>query len=332
MPTLYPFRFRPTFRRYLWGGRRLATVLQKPLGEGKDYAESWEVVDRGADQSVVAWGPRAGTTLHELLSEDPSGVLGPARAAQFGADPLARRFPLLLKFLDCHRNLSVQVHPNDDQARCLDPPDLGKTEAWVILDALPGSKVYAGLKPGMDRSALEREVARGTTELCLHTLDVRPGDCIFIPARTVHALGAGLLVAEIQQSSDTTFRLSDWNRVGADGKPRPLHVQAALETIDFQAGPIQRQRPEATERDFVQRLVVCDKFVLDRWQLTTSAERLGGDGRCHLVAVLRGAVRVAGDPATSPLEVGQTMLIPAAAGPTRLTPLEPASLLDIYLP
>ena len=338
---LTPLRFQPLFKRYLWGGRRLGTVLGKPIEGGDDYAESWEVVDHGADQSVVAAGPLAGKTLGELVQSHAHELLG--RHA-----PLPR-FPLLFKFLDCSRPLSVQVHPNDEQAKKLDPPDLGKTEAWLILDAQPGSVIYAGLKRGFDRPALEREVLRGTTELCLHKIEPRVGDCIFIPAGTVHALGGGLLVAEIQQASDTTYRLYDWNRVGPDGKPRQLHVRESLEVIDYSAAPVSPQVPRPTERPYVERLVECDKFILDRWQFSASGgrqppdevvrmpESSGGfrpplaDDRFHIIAVLEGEVRLSGDPSRQPLRKGQTALIPACLTESVEAESETV-LLDAYLP
>ena len=152
---LYPLRFQPLFRRYLWGGRRLESVLSKQLGSGDDYAESWEIVDRGMDQSTVAVGPLAGRTLTQLLAEYRSDMLG--RHSSLG------RFPLLLKFLDCHHDLSVQVHPNDAQAALLDPPDLGKSEAWVVLESDAGSKIYAGLKPDVScQHRLEQAQVRQT--------------------------------------------------------------------------------------------------------------------------------------------------------------------------
>ena len=279
MESIYPLRFQPIFRRALWGGRRLADVLGKPIGSETDYAESWEVVDHGEDQSRVTDGPLAGRTLHQLISERPEELLGRHADRQ--------QFPLLCKFLDAQRDLSVQVHPNDEQAQQLDPPDWGKTEAWIVLDTRPGSKIYAGLKRGFDRHALTREVNRETTACCLHSFEPNVGDCLFIPAGTVHALGAGLLVAEIQQSSDTTFRLFDWNRVDADGKPRTLHIEEALRTIYYERGPIHPQTPQATARPEFQRMVECDKFVMDRAtidQWTT----VGGDDRFHLLVVLEG--------------------------------------------
>ncbi len=328
MNALYPLRFAPLFRRYLWGGRRLATQLRKTLSEGDDYAESWEVVDHGDDQSVVVAGPLAGATLRELVRDFPRLLYGDAAPSE--------PFPLLFKFLDANQNLSVQVHPNDTQGARLSPPDLGKTEAWVILDAAPGSRVYAGLKRGFDRAALMREVARGTTELCLHSIHPRAGDCFFIPAGTVHALGAGLLVAEIQQSSDTTFRLYDWNRTGPDGTPRELHIEQALDTIDYERGPIEPQTPTSTSRDHVERLVACDQFVLDRWHFDAPQPLLSsrsGPRGFHLLAVLAGEITVDGDPSGQPLTVGQTMLVPdSAAASSILSPRTDTTLLDIYLP
>lgn len=324
MQPLPPLRFQPLFRRYLWGGRRLATVLNKPLQDGgNDYAESWEIVDRGADQSVVADGSLAGTTLAELMANRGTELLG-RHAPQ-------KQFPLLFKFLDANQRLSLQVHPNDEQGASLQPPDLGKTEAWVILHADPGAVVYAGLKRGFDRPTLERELQRGTAELCLHRFEPRPGDCIFVPAGAVHALGAGLLVAEIQQASDSTFRLFDWNRVGSDGRPRPLHIAQALEVIDFDRGPIHSQIPQPTPRLFVERLVECDKFVLDRWRLRGN-QPIGGDDRCHILVVLDGSVQVGKDSPGSRWQAGETMLLPASAGTIELRADQPSTVLDIYLP
>lgn len=328
MQGLPPLRFAPLFKRHLWGGRRLATLLGKPIGEGDDYAESWEVVDHGAEQSVVAAGPLAGMTLAQVLASHQQELLG--RHA-----PLPR-FPLLFKFLDCRTVLSVQVHPNDEAAARLNPPDLGKTEAWIVLAAEPGSVIHAGLKRGFDRLALEREVNRGTTELCLHKIEPRVGDCIFVPAGTLHALGAGLVVAEIQQASDTTFRLFDWNRLGPGGRPRQLHIEQSLDAIDYTAGPVAPQVPQPTERPCVERLIVCDQFVVNRWRLDGGEPKeervIGGDERFHIISVLAGAARIEGDPASARLLVGQTLLIPARDRPLEVAAEPETVLLDMYLP
>lgn len=329
---LDPLQFQPVLKRYLWGGRRLSTELGKSLGPGDDYAESWELADHQSGQSVVAGGPLAGQTLHHLVARH-----GPELFGRHDPQP---RFPLLFKFLDCQQDLSVQVHPNDAAAARLDPPDLGKTEAWLVLSAQPGSRVYAGLKPGYDRAAVDGALRSGHIERCLHSFEPRAGDCIFIPAGTVHALGAGLLVAEIQQASDTTYRLHDWNRVGADGQPRTLHLEAGLAAINFAAGPVRPVVPMPTAWTAAERLVTCDKFVLDRWKLTAPAP-LGGDERFHILSVLEGEVVLragAGDPARPApagdlaLVRGQTVLLPACLGPATIAPHGPALLIDMYLP
>lgn len=319
----YPLRFQPLFRRYLWGGRRLETMLGKQIGEGDDYAESWEVVDHGEDQSVVSDGPLQGTTLRQLVANHGQQL--------FGKHVPQQQFPLLFKFLDCNRTLSVQVHPNDEQGARLDPPDLGKTEAWVVLAADPGSKIYAGLKPGVTREQLATALDNGTCEECLHEFEPTAGQCVFIEAGTVHALGSGLVIAEIQQASDTTFRLFDFNRVGADGKSRPLHIAQSLETIAFDRGPVSAVETTATSEAGRERLVDCDKFVLDRCTLS-EMQSFGGDERFHLLVGIAGSANIAGDPSGQPLTTGRTCLLPAAAGAVELTSDGAATLLDITLP
>ena len=320
---MQPIRFEPLFQRYIWGGRRLKTVLHKPIAEGDDYAESWEVVDRPGEQSVAACGEFTGETLQTILKNQGPALMG----RHHGVD----RYPLLFKFLDCHANLSVQVHPDNARAAKLDPPDLGKTEAWVVMDAVPGSKIFAGLKNGVDRDDLAEAIQAGRAEDLLHSFEPQIGDCVFIPAGTVHALGAGLVIAEIQQSSNTTYRLYDWNRVDRNGVGRPLHIDAGLEATDYDYGPVNPQPPTPTSEPWRHQLVRCDKFELDRLQVKTRIE-IGGDDRAHLLAVLDGQVEVSEDPAESAFAKGQTMLVPAAAGTLTVNPHQPSVLLDIVLP
>jgi mannose-6-phosphate isomerase len=265
----------------------------------------------------------AGATLGELVEERGSELLGRHHPQD--------RFPLLLKFLDATRTLSVQVHPDDARAARLDPPDLGKTEAWVVLAADPGSTIYAGLKPGVGREALAVAIRHRRCQELLHRFQPEVGDCVFIAAGTVHALGEGLLVAEIQQSSDTTYRLFDWNRAGPDGVPRPLHVEQGLEAIDYDRGPVGPQRPQATDRAGVSRLVACEKFVLDRWRFD-APEPAGGDRRCHIITVLEGSLRVEHDPTGREIPPGGTVLLPAERGQVELSPQGTTVLLDAYLP
>ena len=173
----------------------------------------------------------------------------------------------------------------------LNPPDLGKTEAWYVIDALPDSKIYAGLKAGVTRSQLQSAIQLGEAEKLLHSFTPQSGDCVFIQAGTVHAIGAGLLVCEIQQASDTTFRLYDWNRVGNDGRPRPLHIQQGLDAINYELGPVNA----VVSNNSQQNLIACDKFVLNRLAATQPTS-VGGDGRLRILAVVDGAIAVQGDP------------------------------------
>lgn len=315
----YPLRFRPLFKQYLWGGRRLETMLGKPIGDGEDFAESWEIVDHGEDQSIVSNGALEGMTLKQIVEQHPQEL--------FGKHADNHQFPLLFKFLDCNRTLSVQVHPNDEQGAQLDPPDLGKTEAWVVIAADPGSKLYAGLKAGVTREELKEALEAGTCDQCLHEFEPQVGDCIFIKAGTVHALGSGLVIAEIQQASNTTFRLFDWNRVDAAGNPRQLHIEQSLEVTNYDRGPVAPQTPELIDDSKRERLVDCDKFVLDRchWE---SVQGVGGDERFHLVVLLEGKGKL-GD---VELKAGETCLLPAAAGKIGFEPEGKVVLLDICLP
>lgn len=323
MPTLYPLRFEPLFKEYLWGGRRLEALLDKPIGDGSTYAESWEAVDHGDDQSVVAQGPLAGRTLHQIVQQHGHELFG-----RHHPQPV---FPLLFKFLDAKRTLSVQVHPNDEQGATLDPPDLGKTEAWVVLASEPGSQIYAGLEPQVTRDALADAIAAGTSDQCLHAFEAKVGDCVFIRAGTVHALGAGLVIAEIQQASNTTFRLFDWNRLDKDGQSRPLHIEQSLAVTDFDRGPVHPQTPQPTGDEGVARLVACDKFVLDR---ATRREPLTLDlgDRFHLLAILDGSIALDSPAGSLSLCKGQTVLVPAVCGAIELRPEPSATWLDMYLP
>lgn len=315
-----PLTFVPLFKRTLWGGRRLGTLLGKPIGSGDDYAESWEIVDHEDDQSVVTQGPWAGRSLADLFGEHRAWLMGDAWCDRH---PDAKRFPLLLKFLDCNRVLSVQVHPDDAFGKTMEVPDLGKTEAWVVLHADPGSLIYAGLRAGIDRAALAEHISRGQTESALHCFAPAVGDCVFIPAGTVHALGAGLVIAEIQQSSDTTFRLFDWNRVDASGQSRPLHIESSLAVTDFDRGPVSPVTPvvNAGSPDgvTVETLVRCDKFTLRRATWTGDGDHvIGGDGQCHMLSVIAGPMTLdAASGGASDLECprGQSVLLPAASAP-----------------
>ncbi len=308
---MQPLVFEPYLRPQIWGQRRLAERLGKALPSNGTFGESWEISGYPRHVSRVAEGELKGRLLSELWetrAEELTGSRVPSHSS----------FPLLVKFLDCHELLSVQVHPNDEAARNLLEEDSGKTEAWVVLDVEKTARIYAGLKPGMTRADLERHLDTGTVAECLHSFVPRSGDCIYLPAGTVHAAGGGVLIAEIQQTSDATFRLFDWNRVGPDGKPRALHRSQALAVIDWLAGPVQVKTPTplagTATKTLGERLVECDYFCMERYLL-------GGlfpvpyAGRMSIWMVLEGAANLrTKDGYQRRFCKGETLLLPASAG------------------
>lgn len=325
----YPLIPTPFFQDYIWGGRNLKSKLGKPLPDEGIWAESWEIVDHADHQSVVSNGRLAGMTLRQIAADHGQWLLG-AHSSEFSS------IPLLLKYLDCQRVLSVQVHPDDAYGQSMAQPDLGKTEAWYIISAEPDSVLYAGLKPDVSPDQLRQAIADGNVEATLHEIHPKSGDCVFIPAGTVHALGAGLLVAEIQQASNTTFRLFDWNRVGHDGEPRQLHVEQAIEVIDFASGPRDIQAPTATCEPGREQLVHCDKFVLDRIQSVESAD-LANDSKMHFLTTPTGGIQLSWQNNQDArqqlmLEKGESVVIPAAMPPICAELTIGATLLDMYLP
>ena len=319
MPPAYFLLTKPALRDYLWGGRKLQSILGKSLPPDGVWAESWEVVDHPEHQSEIRNGAFAGQSLRQLSESHPQWLFGETQTP---------RLPLLLKYLDCQRVLSVQVHPEDTYAQQMSPPDLGKTEAWYIVDAEPGAVLYAGLNPGVTPEQLRTAITAGSVEDCLHRIEPKRGDCVFIPAGTVHALGAGLLVAEIQQASNTTFRLFDWNRVDANGKPRALHVEQSLEVIDFESGPRPLQTPAATDQPGRERLVECDKFTFDR---LTGSLSIAGDGRLHLLTAPYGGATLSAGNERLELAVGESVIIPAAMSQVQAEIDAGKVLLDMYV-
>ena len=329
---MYPLRFEPIFRRYIWGGFGLRDQLAKDTG-ADTAAESWEIVDHGEDQSIVLYGDLAGKSLRQLIADHADGLLGPELASELSSDSipnqLRNRFPLLLKFLDANRDLSIQVHPDDAFGATLRPPDLGKTEAWIVMDAKPGAKIYAGLKDGVTEADFHAAAASGETPSMMHSFEPKVGDCVFIKAGTQHAIGAGLLIAEIQQASNTTFRIDDWGRVDADGNPRDLHIEQGIAATDFNRGPVSAEAAFADENG-IETLVSCDKFSIRRHK-TDRETQVGGDGRFRILTTIRGELNIANDPAEEPLGLAKTVLLPACLDATTVTPTGEAEFLEIWV-
>lgn len=322
---MQPLLFEPILKRIRWGGRRLGSVLGKALGDARDYAESWEIVDHRADQSLVVNGALTGWTLHRLVAERDREL--------FGRHAGLQQFPLLVKLLDANDRLSVQVHPDDLRARQFDPDENGKTEAWVILETAPGSLLWAGLQPGIGEQELRASVQDGSVEQRLHAFRVQAGDCVFVPAGTVHAIGEGVLLAEIQQSSDLTFRLYDWGHMGTDGRPRPLHIDEALHCIDFARGPVGPVQPLLVDAGSgtCEELVRCEQFVIRRHTAQCEFE-LEDDDRFHVLMTLSGSARLTAGSDLLPLPRGSTVLAPAVRQRVRLAPQPQCVVLDAFLP
>ena len=318
MPLTAPLRFVPYLRPMVWGARGLAEHLHKTLPTADSYGEAWEVSDHPHHTSVVADGPRAGMSLRQLMETHKSDLLG-ANGATHDV------FPWLIKFLDCRDWLSVQVHPDTQVVKQLRPGEGSKTEAWYIVSADQGSRVYAGLKPGVGPADMRAAVANGTTHELLHAFEPKAGQCVFLPAGTVHAVGGGVLMAEIQETSDVTFRLFDWNRVDAQGKSRQLHIEESFASIHWDKGPVTPQMVSSNSPR--ETLVRCPFFHLDSCNVTESTH-FGGSAMHTLIVVAGEGIW----PDGRRLETGQSWILPAAMAAQVMTPLAPMKILDATLP
>jgi mannose-6-phosphate isomerase len=311
-----PLRFESYLRPMVWGGRQLGEALGKTLPQDGTYGEAWEISDHPSHASVVADGPRKGQTLRQLMEQEPAALLG--EAARWYP-----RFPWLVKLLDAWDWLSVQVHPDEVDVVRWWPGEGSKTEAWFVLAAAPTSRVYAGLLPGVDEARLRAALSEGTVGDCLHQFVPRPGDCVFLPAGTVHAVGGGVLMAEVQQTSDATFRLFDWNRRDAQGKTRQLHMEESLACINWNSGPIYpvhvEAYPASTESaptagklvSMRQQLVDCPYFTLE-YLRNREPFSCGGAGCLQVFLVLHGRGRLMTDLGVWELVPGDTLLLPAS--------------------
>jgi mannose-6-phosphate isomerase len=315
---LEPLRFERHFVEKVWGGRALATRPGIGLPPDLSIGETWEVVDRENENSVVAQGRFRGRTLRQLMAEHGAEILGDAPAAKEG------RFPLLVKYLDASQDLSVQVHPDEDSAARAGGE--AKTEAWVVLDVLPGGRVYAGLKSGVEPEAFARVAAGPEVVEMLGTWDVEPGDCFLVRGGTVHAIGAGVTILEIQQNSDTTYRLYDWGRVGLDGRPRETHVAEALTCARFGGEETRPARPRWPEPEGgLARVALARSHVFALDGLRIGAEvRLGTEGSYRIYAVLGGSgeLTVEASSETVGVSTGDVWLVPAVCGYHRFAPAE----------
>ncbi len=326
-PRLYPLQFEPICQYRLWGGRRLGEWLSVPLPGDGPIGEAWILSDRADHSTLIANGPFKGRTLGQLLDDFPEEIMG-ALAYPF------RRFPLLLKFLDVHQMLSVQVHPSDRNAAYIPPGESGKTEAWVVLEAGSESRIYAGLKPGVTEATLRQALADGTTADQLPCFNPKPGDGVLLPAGAVHSLGGDIVVFEVQQNSDVTFRLYDWDHIDAKtGQRRPLQVDQAMACIDFAQGSIIPSMPVVEEKEptLRERLFFCEHFGV--WRIFGETPfTVGVTATPRVVVCLSGTGRLECDGVHYPIRKGNVLLLPAVVGACLCQPHGVVSLLEISLP
>ncbi len=345
---MYPLTFKPRLIEKIWGGSKLQTVLGKALPPGKLIGESWEIFDfppgvaGSAGENGREWvsaevvnGPLAGKTLHELLVKDARAILGGAKLLVAGKEAgTAGQFPLLVKYLDAREDLSVQVHPTAAYAAAHPGAHL-KTESWYIVQHDPASRLLKGLVDGVTPDVLVASMTEGTVEKTIAMHYVKDGQCYFLPSGTVHALGAGILAAEVQTPSDTTFRLYDFNRIeAATGKPRKLHLEESLACIDFEKpdAPAPQPAPVSHALGHAERLNACEFYTLDRVTLAAGTDAMRAGGTMAVWMVTSGQCEMAWSGGQLSCGPGQTVLWPAAVGDVSVTSAGGCSLLEARIP
>ena len=324
---LYPLRFDPIYQYRLWGGRRLSRLLSAPLPGDGPIGEAWVLSDRTDHQSVIAIGQLKGQTLGQVMEQFREPLMGKLSSR-------SRRFPLLLKFLDAHEMLSVQVHPSDDPSELNPAGDTAKTEAWVVIEAEKGSHIYAGLRSGTTVGNLRQSLDDGTITDHLVSIAPKAGDAVFIPAGTVHSLGDDVVVFEVQQNSDVTFRLYDWGRIDPETKePRPLQVDQAFACIEFGASDsgLATPRVETTTPVERERLFDCHAFQL--WRvLGQDPFTVGGIAEPRVLVGIEGSGQIMHDGTPYAVGKGDVWLLPAEAGECAFQPSGEVTMLEIAIP
>ena len=329
---MYPLKFKPLYKDYVWGGRNLAS-LGKPLPAEGNVAESWEIACHKNGSSIVANGKYAGTPLPELVKTLGRRLIGEALPQQD-----IDKFPLLIKLIDAQENLSVQVHPDDEYAFANENGEYGKTEMWYIISAKPGAKLVYDVMPGTSRESFAEAVAANDVERCLNTMEVSAGDVIYIPAGMVHAIGKGIIIAEIQQNSDTTYRVYDYGRVG-----RELHIEKALDVIDFGSAGSGKKCSGITlplSSGGKRKIVVANRyFCTEIYDIGGSADEIANGSRFHTYVFVSGTGTIVWEGGRLPVRAGESVLIPAAMGKytlegklTALKPFKPDLEKDVIHP
>ncbi len=321
---LYPLKFSPILKDKIWGGTKLKTLFNKPA-KSDHLGESWELSGYEGDESVVTNGFLAGNNLAELLEVYMGDLVGDRVFERYG-----HTFPLLFKLIDANDNLSIQVHPNDETARARHD-SLGKTEMWYVVDADPGAELIIGFAHDSSKEEYSQAVERGEVERLLQHVPVQRGDVFFIPAGLVHAIGRGVVVAEIQESSDITYRIYDYKRKDANGHERELHVAQALDVINFAASH-QPKTPYEPKLNEPVTLVSCDYFTTNTLHFDREVVRDYAPLDSFVAYMcLDGAFTIHTDGSETPVQRGETVLVPAAINEVKLVPSQPSTLLEVYV-
>lgn len=310
---LYPLRFREIYKDKIWGGPELSRVLGKK-GAGRRTGESWELSHREKDLSVCINGAFRGWSLEKLLSRYRREILGEEHAMRF------RRYPILVKFIAAHDRLSLQVHPSDEYAQRYEPEGVGKMEAWIVLSVPQEARVIRGVLPGTTVAEFRQHLKEGTIEQCLNVMEVEEGDIIFIPPGTLHSAFGGLVLLEVQQNSDVTYRLFDWGRGDARGRARPLEVEKAMNVTDFYSMGVSKYKSSRIAGYPYRRklLIKCEKFTLEAIDL--GRQKITEKGPpvrsvVHTIVSGRGQYRYGvGKKSVQPFRKGETYLMPAFLG------------------
>jgi len=298
----YPLKFKPIYKQRIWGGQKLRRFFGKDIPSSEKIGESWELADLPDDKSVIVNGELAGWTISSAIEKYPGQITGD--------EDFSGPFPLLIKFLDAEDVLSVQVHPNAQTCRRLGK-GTAKTECWYIISAAEDAVIYKGLKKGVTKQQFAEAIEKGTAAEMLTKVSVKPGQCHFLPAGTVHSIGAGLLIAEIQTPSDTTYRVFDWNRVDETGKGRPLHIEESLESINFNTAD------DNLSVTTTARLVDCEYFTIDKGAQAEGSRLLLSPGQMKVLIILAGSGTIpAADAVSVEFKAGDCLLIPAVYGGT----------------
>lgn len=316
LPSLYPLLFEPVYKDYLWGGNRISQRYQR-ANTPDPCAESWELADRPEGMSIVANGELKGKTLHELVNMFGESLLG-SRHAQ------CQTFPLLIKIIDARKDLSVQVHPNDENAHLTGGEP--KTEMWYLLDSTKGASIYTGMKPGTDRATFETAMTEGTlANQILAKVPATPGRAIFVPGGQVHAIGAGCLILEIQQNSNTTYRVYDWDRKDAKGNSRELHLEQALQVIEWDQNRPQAKTPvpdQINGKNQHFNIIDCPFFQTSGYKIEEPLDLRHAGESFQILFVNRGKILVGANGNVTAADEGTTVLIPANLTHTTVSPIQ----------